>query len=184
MQSGEKNRTRHYLTRCLRQKIHLQPHFYSDGRKTVDKGRMSHWRAESCRCNLGLIYSTQLFNSPLIRREKTHTATFHSFIIAVSGSAPCDRLSSIQQWSGSFPFRLWRSEDVTSCSLTSHFLQLFPSKMFPMHSSTPTMTLVNKSVPGLPIVLHTCSLLNYLKSHFFLHCRWLPQLDPLPVYLL
>lgn len=36
-----------------------------------------------------------------------------------------------------------------------------------MPSSTPTMRPVNKSVTGLLIHIHTCSLLDYLKSHFF-----------------
>lgn len=35
-----------------------------------------------------------------------------------------------------------------------------------MPSSTPTMRPVNKSVTGLLILLHTCSLLDDLKSHF------------------
>lgn len=52
------------LLNPLSAKIHSPPYFYSDGRKTVDKGRMSHWPAEKsccccCCCNLGLIYRIQ-----------------------------------------------------------------------------------------------------------------------------
>lgn len=122
VRSWEKNRTRHYLTRRLRKYIcsHI---FIQTGERRWDKGRVSHWPAESCCCscccNLGFIYRRQ----PLILQSQ--------------GVGKKHILVHFKAWKQQhWRIRCDDCRDFLPAHKHLHLLHLFPSKVLPMSSFT------------------------------------------------
>lgn len=192
------------LLNPLSAKIHLQPHFYSDGRKTVDKGRMSHWPAESCCCRaatLAKFIATGLFNSQLIRREETHTVTFQDIKAATLKNPhphwereqapwsvtalPATGFQASNSWmeishassEGHFLFNC----DPLRMLLPSTFCSFFPPKCSPC---PPPLPLWGLSTNRWLACSFCCQLVGQLKKPFFSALSLTITVGPLPVYLL